>query len=675
MRRHPAYPHVFQPIRVGTTEIRNRIFVPAHTTNFGESNLPSDRHLAYHRARAAGGAGLIIFEGIRVHRSSLGRQQGVNGYERDCIPRFRRIADAVQAEGARLFGQIIHLGRHIDGNYARMPSWSASAIPWSATAPPPHPMTLDEIAMVVEAHADVAENLIEAGLDGVELQMAHGHLIQQFLSPASNQREDAYGGSPENRIRFARETLRAVRDRIGPDRTLGLRISADEFMEGGLTLEDMRLVVRDLVTETRVDFVNVSHSAYHGSYTVSTQMADMAFRHEQFQPLTRAIRAALDGVAHRPRVMTVCRYQHVAQAERMIASGGADMVGMARAHIADPEIVGKAEEGREAETTPCIGCNQGCANFLALNLAITCLSNPRAGREAEWAAPERVNAGQDRRVLVIGGGPAGMEAAATAAELGHEVTVWERSDRLGGALNRVVEMPLRTEFGKLMDRQRARLAAEGVAVMLETEATAATPPDADAVIWAIGADPVGQGLRSGGTALTMEAALADPAALGEDVLLVDHLGGWSVVSLAEHLADLGKRVTLVAPSGTPGWTISMYSSFALRHRLREKNVRIIGHHALIDHAGGRAVLRDLSLDACSELPASAVIAPLPGKPRDGLRGSWGGDAIHVAVGDCLSARTALEAVFEGHEAARQLWPASPARRPRTKALNSPLPER
>lgn len=655
MTSHPTFPHVFQPIRVGTTEIRNRIFVPAHTTNYGENNLPSDRHLAYHKARAAGGAGLIIFEAIRVHRSSLGRQQGVNGYERDCIPRFRRIAEAVQGEGGRLFGQIIHLGRHIDGNYARMPSWSASPIPWSATAPPPHPMTLDEIAMVVEAHADVAENLIEAGLDGIELQMAHGHLLQQFLSPASNLRDDAYGGSPESRLRFARETLRAVRKRIGADRTLGIRISADEFMEGGLTLDDMCQVVRGLTSETQVDFVNVSHSAYHGSYTVATQMADMAFRLQDFQPMTRAIRKALDGVAHRPKIMTVCRYQEVVQAEEMIASGGADMVGMARAHIADPEIVRKAEKGREAETNPCIGCNQGCANFLALNLAITCLTNPRAGCEAEWPPLAETRADQPKRVLVVGGGPAGMEAAATAAERGHSVTLWEGSDRLGGALNWTAEMPLRQEFNKLLARQRARLSAAGVTVSLKTEATAENLPVVDAVIWATGAEPKGQGLRSGGTALTLEAALTDTDAVGDDVLLVDHVGGWSTVSLAEHLADLGKQVTLLAPSGTPGWTISMYSSFALRHRLREKKVHIIGHHALVDHADGRAILCDLSLDELFERPATSVIASVPGRPRDGLRTFPGsGDRLHVAIGDCLSARTALEAVFEGHEAARKL---------------------
>lgn len=662
MAQYNHYRHVFQPITVGTTDIRNRIFVPAHTTNFGENNLPSDRHLAYHQARAAGGAGLIIFEAIRVHRSSLGRQQGVNGYQRDAIPRFRRIADAVRGEGGRLFGQIIHLGRHVDGNFARMPSWSASATPWSATAPAPHPMTTDEIEMVVEAHADVAANLIEAGLDGIELQMAHGHLIQQFMSPASNQREDAYGGSPENRLRFAKETLAAVRARLGPDRTLGIRISADEFMPGGLALDDMCGIVRDLVAETQVDFVNVSHSAYHGSYTVSTQMADMSFQRAQFQPLTRAVRSALGGLdVPIPKVMTVCRYQTVADAEEMIASDGADMIGMARAHIADPDIVNKARGGRVAETIPCIGCNQGCANMLALNLAITCLSNPRAGREADWPAPYLTRTNMARRVLVVGGGPGGMEAAAVAAERGHDVTLWERSDQLGGALNWTARMPMRQEFGKLLQHQKTRLATSGVNVFVETEATPERVAEfgTDTVVWATGADPVGQELETGGQAFTLEDALADPDALGDQVLVVDQLGGWSVVSVAEHLADLGKKVTLVAPSGTPGWMVSMYSSFALRDRLRHKAVRIIGHHALVGHRDGLATLRDLTLEASEiEVPATSVVAPLQGQPRMAVRGlaDVGNNRTYrqYAVGDCLSTRSALEAVFEGHEAGRAI---------------------
>ena len=657
---HPRYPHVFRPIRIGRTEVRNRIFVPAHTTSFGEDNLPSGRHLAYHRARAAGGAGLIIFEGIRVHRSSLGRQQGVNGYERDAIPKFRDIARAVQDEGGRLFGQIIHLGRHIDGNFTRTPSWSASAIPWSATAPAPHPMTTDEIATVVAAHADVAVNLMEAGLDGVELQMAHGHLLQQFLSPASNRRSDDYGGSPENRMRFALETLAAVRRAMGPDRTLGIRISADEFLPGGLALDDMTDIVRRLVDAVQVDFVNVSHSAYHGSYTVSTQMADMAFKLADFQPLTRRISAALEGTAQRPAVMTVCRYQDIAQAEDMLASGDTDLVGMARAHIADPEIVDKARDGREADTTPCIGCNQGCAGFLALNLAITCLTNPRAGKEGAWPPPEADRARAPKRVLVVGGGPAGMEAAWVAAARGHAVSLWERSDRLGGQLNWLEKMPLRAEFAKLLTSQRRRLDRHGVDVRLRTAATVETigGHGADAVVFATGGRPAAQALAGGGVALTLQDALVDPAALGRHVVMVDALGTWSVVGVAEFLADAGRTVTLIAPTGAAGWTISMYSAFAMRERLKRKKIRVIGGHALHGHVDGMARLTDLSIgEPGPTVRADSVIAPLHGLAEDALRNEFGaaGTSVRlVSAGDCQTPRSALEAVYEGHEAGRAI---------------------
>ena len=656
------YPHVFRPITIGTTTLRNRIFMPAHTTNYGENNLPSDRHLAYHRARAAGGAALNIFEGIRVHRSSLGRQQGVNGYEAACIPRFARIADAVHAEGGRLFGQIIHLGRHIDGNYARTPSWSASAVPWSAAAPPPHPMTDEEIALVIQAHADVAANLIEAGLDGIELTVSHGHLLQQFMSPASNMREDGYGGSAENRLRLARETLQAVRARIGPDSTLGIRISADEYMPGGLTLSDMTAMTRSLCQAAQVDYVNVSHSAYHGSYTVSTQMADMAFDIADFQHLAPAIRGALDGLARPPVVMAVCRYRTIAQAEAMLARGGADMIGMARAHIADPEIVNKARTGRAAQTIPCIGCNQGCAGMLALSLAITCLSNPAAGREAEWPlpTPALLHPARRRKLIVIGAGPGGMEAAATAAELGHEVHLFDRAETTGGALAITARMPLRAEFQTLLVAQSSRLQRAGVQITLGCEMTAGAilSEGADAVISALGAAPRAASPSTGTTALTLEAALADPDALGARIVLVDTLGTWSVVSVAEWLADLGREVTLVAPLGAPGWSISMYSSFAMRHRLKTKRVRIIPGQALAGFRDGIVSLTDLSLDAPGlSLGADSLIAPLPARPRRLPDHALLAGMHVVEIGDCLSARTALEAIYEGHEAARQLTPA------------------
>ncbi len=650
------YPGTFQEIRIGPHVLRNRIFVPAHTTNYGTDNLPTDRHLAYHRARAAGGAAMIVFEAIRVHESSLGRAQGVNGFDRAAIPRFAAIARAVQAEGAKLFGQIIHLGRHIDGNFTRTPSWSASAVPWNALAPPPHPMTEAEILCVIAAHAEAARNLVEAGLDGIEIAMGHGHLVQQFMSPAVNRRTDAWGGDEARRTRFARDILRAVRDAVGDRAAVGIRISADEFLPGGLTLADMQRITPALCDVAQVDFVNVSHSAYHGSPTISTQIADMAFARDAFHHLPRGIAAALRDAGHDTPVLAACRFRTVAEAEEFLADGAIAMIGMARAHIADPALVTKARQGREAEQRPCIGCNQGCAGFLAQSLAITCLANPAAGREAAWGAASPAPA--PKRVLVVGGGPAGMEAAATAAARGHRVALWEAGERLGGALAWTRAMPKRADFGLLLAAQEAALRRAGVAVSLSHEADAAriAAHAPDAVILATGAAAASQPIDGGGPILTMRQALADPAALPNAVAVIDTLGSWALAGFVEWLAGTGRRVTLVAPTGTPGWQVNIYSSYAWRDRLRRLGVRIIGLHAPRHFDGTALALTDLSTGAPGEaLRVDAVVAPAHGTPNDALaaalRARNAAIEVHL-VGDCASPRSALEAVFEGHAAGR-----------------------
>jgi 2,4-dienoyl-CoA reductase-like NADH-dependent reductase (Old Yellow Enzyme family) len=657
------YPHALSPVRIGPHLLRNRIFVPAHTTNYGDDNLPSDRHLAYHQARAAGGVAMIVFEGIRVHRSSLGRRQGVNGYEPEAIERFARIAAAVRAEGARLFGQIIHLGRHIDGNYARMASWSASPIPWSPTAPPPHPMTPDEIAEVVEAHALVARNLVAAGLDGIELQMGHGHLLQQFMSPAANQRDDIFGGAEENRLRFACDTLKAVRAAVPADVALGVRISADEFLPGGLGVDAMVRIAPQIAATAPIDFVNVSHSAYHGSYTIATQMADMAFSRETFHPLPRRMSEALRAAGHDVPVFAVCKFRSVAEADAMLADGQVAMVGMARAHIADPALVRKAAAGHEADTRTCIGCNQGCAGFLALNLPITCTVNPRAGREAEWPEPHLAPAATPRHVVVVGGGPAGLEAAATAAARGHRVTLFEAASELGGALRWTLQMPLRVDFGLLLARQIRAVEQGGVRLRLGAKADAATilAEAPDAVIMATGAAAGAIAFPGGGRGLTFAEALADPDALGAEVAVLDTVGSWAMAGVLEYLADLGKRVTVFAPGGVPGWNVNIYSGFAWRKRLRDKRVAIEGHRTIHSFRDGQCEILDVATgESCGTRAFDSVIAPDHGRPNlpfgraDLLDPARNAPLAFVAIGDCLSPRTALEAVFEGQEIARGL---------------------
>ncbi|HSG78684.1 MAG TPA: NADH-dependent flavin oxidoreductase, partial [Acidimicrobiia bacterium] len=278
-----AYPNVFRPITIGGVTVRNRLVMPAHTTNYGVDHLPSDRHVAYHEARARGGTGLIIFESIRVHPSTLGKPQGIAGFDPACIEPFRRVADAVHRHGAKLFGQIISLGRQVDGDAVRVVPWGPARERWSLRARPSHIMDEEDRSAMIEGHVVSSLNVLEAGLDGLEIHLGHGHLLQQFLSPASNTRTDAYGGSEENRLRFPIEVLQAVRGAVGPDVCMGIRISGEEYVDGGLTLSDMQRIVPAILDAVPVDFVNISHSAYHDSRSLATQMADMAFTEAPFR--------------------------------------------------------------------------------------------------------------------------------------------------------------------------------------------------------------------------------------------------------------------------------------------------------------------------------------------------------------------------------------------------------
>ncbi|MFW5835183.1 MAG: FAD-dependent oxidoreductase [Pseudomonadota bacterium] len=663
MQGAERYPNVFRPLRIGATTVRNRVFVPAHTTNFGADNRPTERHLAYHRERARGGAGLIIFEGVRVHPSSLGRGPAVNGYQRDALPMFRALAETVHGEGVPIFGQILHTGRHTDGNYSRMAAWAPSPIPWAATAPPPHPMTKDEIEEVIVAHVEVALNLLEAGFDGIELQMAHGHLLQQFLSPISNIRDDDYGGSFENRLRFAADTLERVRAAVGDGVTLGIRISADEFAPGGLTVDDMCEATVALCRRARVDFVNVSHSAYLGAYSLTTQMADMAFDPAMFRPLPRRIAEAVRTLERPPAVMAVCRFASVAEAEAEIAQGLVDMVGMSRGHMAEPALVRDAAEGREAESRPCIACNQGCAGFSALNLGITCLVNPMTGRERQWPLPQPLPDADRRRVLVVGGGPGGMEAAATAAAFGHEVTLVEQGPALGGMLAWTRSLRGREAFGRLFAYHEAALARHGVDVRLNHRADVDTvqAADAEVVVIATGALPRALAFEKG-EGLTLQQALTRGGDLGRRVVVQDVIGTPSVIGVVEHLAAEGVEVHLVAPTGTPAWTVSLYSSFALFKRLREAGVRLHRFARVVAWDGDAVTVESTDTGERSMLCGiDAVVAPDHALPDDRLAralGAAGSNARIEAIGDAQAARTALEAIFEGHAAARAI--ASPA---------------
>jgi 2,4-dienoyl-CoA reductase-like NADH-dependent reductase (Old Yellow Enzyme family)/thioredoxin reductase len=634
-----------EPVRAGRLELRNRIVMPAHTTNFAVDGGFSARHHAYHRARAAGGAGLIITEGMRVHATSLGRTNTVSAAEDAITASLGELVETVHGEGAKLAAQLLHVGRQAGSHLVLTPPWGASPIPWSPTAAVPHEMTAGEIATVVAGFGAAATRVAAAGVDAIEVHLGHGHLLQQFLSPATNHRTDGYGGSLANRLRFAREALDAV-TAAAPDLPVILRISGDEFVPGGLDLDAMLEAMRVLLADHAVDLLHVSHSAYVATASIATQMADMSFPPLPFRHLPRAFKKEFPGLA----VLAVGRVDDLAGARALIADGDADLVALARPHIAVPDLVARDRDGDTTPVRECIACNQGCAGRLELGLPISCVVNPEAGLEREWAALRAAaQAGPDLRVLVVGGGPAGMEAALAAASAGHRVTLVEAERDLGGALRFAARLPMRARFSQYVDQLTASVRHAGVAIRLGTRADAALLADGwDHVVVATGARETTAPADSAFPALPLRQAVLAPESTGAHVVLVDEDGTTTALALADLLLSLGRRVTLVTDRAALSWRVPVYSRPALLDRLRDRGFGAVLMRTPVRMSDGDLVcadplsgqeqrIVDVGTVVFVRTPAAAPMpVPVP-VPADGS----------AVVGDAYTPRTALEAAFEG----------------------------
>ncbi|HLH45955.1 MAG TPA: mycofactocin system FadH/OYE family oxidoreductase 2, partial [Acidimicrobiales bacterium] len=533
------YRYLFSPIRLGPVTLANRIVFAAHLTNYAEDGRPSEQHAAYYEARARGGAGLIVTEEHSTHPTDWPYEKLIHGFHRDVIPGYRRITDAVHRHGSAIFAQINHNGSQGSSMYSRRPVWGPSPVFDPLFREVPKAVEPHEIDEIVAGYATVAAHCAEGGFDGIELQCSHSSIVRCFLSPVTNHRRDEYGGSLTDRARLLLRIVAAVRESIGPGLALGVRLCGDELIDGGTTIDDAVEVARLVEATGHVDYVNTSVGVATASLFMIEASMQVPPGYALFVP--SALRKAVD-----LPVVGVGRFKDPLQAERALSEGHCDLVGVVRGQIADADFAAKARAGRAEDIRLCLSCNQECVGRMGLNRWLGCIENPLTGREWERAraasdAPALVR--RARRVVVVGAGPAGLQAAVSAAGSGHRVTVLERDPAPGGQVRLAASVPSRAELGDLVRNLVRAAASAGVEVRLGVEAGAAdvVALEPDAVVVATGAVPARPPWAPAGDARVVDVVdvLSGRATPAGRVVVFDELGFHHATSVAEVLADRG----------------------------------------------------------------------------------------------------------------------------------------
>jgi len=656
MSKNVNFPRLFSPINLRGHTLRNRIVFGAHTANMSEQGLPGERHLAYYRERALGGAGMLVIEPMPVHPAAVLTRGNFRNSTDEVIPHFRKITEVVHAEGALILQQLYHVGQHGDADNSYHANWSPSGRPSYHDSDGSHSMLETEIEETIEGFVQAARRCRDAGFDGVEVWAAYHGMVDQFWTPWSNLRTDRWGGSLGNRTRFSREIITRIRKLCGEDFIVGIAVNDEPDFEVALQRESIAEIIAAHDKDHLLDYVTCGTGSYFDFYKLIPTFIYP-------ERLGADLAEVLKGAVSHALVIAESHIRTPENAEAVLSAEQADLVSIVRGQIADPHLANKAREGRSDDIRTCLSCNQMCWGRRGRDYWISCLVNPSAGREFEWGGDRFVKTTKPKLVLVVGGGPAGLEAARVSAERGHKVTLVEAGERLGGQFRLAGMQPRRGQIIDLLDWYARQLSQLGVEVRLNTfhDADEIKEFAADVTVLATGSFPTDTGFQKAiphveklpgielGSVYSAEDVMARRARPGKRVILLDEGGNWKGCGTAWKLAEDGHEVILVTPDPLVGKELQRIAAdYPLRQRLAKLGVRFILESAITRWSREGADVFCFLDGNTQFIEADSLVFATPNIAEDSLTLELQDSGLEVLnIGDSAGPRQAPFVIYEG----------------------------
>ncbi|MCG6911692.1 MAG: FAD-dependent oxidoreductase [Deltaproteobacteria bacterium] len=645
---------LLQELNSGRLKLPNRIAFTAHRTNFGRKGQLNERHTAYYRRRAQGGCGLIVLGELSIMDNDFPWEGTIATYHPQASADFQRFTRTVGEFDTRVFAQLTHHGFQSNGAWTRRETWGPSAVADVVFGEVCKPMEPEDIEELTSAFEAAAERARADGFDGIEIDMGSESLLRQFLSPVSNHRQDEYGGSLENRLRLPLAVLMSVRKAVGNDYPVGVRLCVDEKFWGGITPEESIPMAKAFEEKGHIDYLQATLGTYYNLYL---NMASMHTLEGHTIDLAQQIK---ENVSIPVIAADHIRFPHMA--ESVLSEGRADAVGCVRALICDPDMAVKLGAGDADTIRPCLKDNQGCLGRINQGKALGCTFNPLVGYESSDTGKKKNAPPTSKKVMVAGGGPAGMEAALTAAGRGHDVTLWESGPNIGGQVKTAAKGAGRDHLGLLIEYYTRALEAAGVAIRVGMEVTADVIADfaPDVLIVATGAGPADRsfaGTYGTPNVLSVRDVLDDLHPVGDRVLLIDENGGHRSLATAELLADRRKQVDIVTNDLFVGVELAPIGDLYLtRQRLLQKGVTFSTDIKVDEIDVDRVRAHQMHTgESITYEGYDTVVVEADYLPEDRLFHEAKADHMTVyAIGDCVAPRTIEMAVYEGRKIGERL---------------------